>query len=45
MALTELATGAQAPDFEAPDERGKPWQLSDALKRSAQVLIFYRGDW
>ena len=45
MAQEQLAVGARAPDFEAPDEGGQPWRLSDALKRSAQVLVFYRGDW
>jgi peroxiredoxin len=37
--------GARAPDFTAPDQDDKPWQLSKALLRSAQVLVFYRGDW
>ena len=45
MAQTELAVGAQAPDFSAPDEGGQPWRLSEALERAAQVLVFYRGDW
>jgi peroxiredoxin len=42
---TEVAVGAQAPVIAAPDENGQQWHLSDALERSAQVLIFYRGDW
>jgi peroxiredoxin len=45
MAVTSLAVGAQAPDFTAPDEHNRPWRLTDALARCAQVLIFYRGDW
>ena len=45
MDQTELTVGAEAPDFAAPDEAGREWRLSDALKRSAQVLVFYRGDW
>jgi peroxiredoxin len=42
---SELEVGAQAPDFAAPDEHGREWRLSEALERSAQVLVFYRGDW
>jgi hypothetical protein len=42
---TDLAVGAQAPDFIAPDEQGRDWRLADGLARSAQVLVFYRGDW
>jgi len=45
VAHTELAVGTQAPDFAAPDEKGQQWHLGEALERSAQVLIFYRGDW
>jgi peroxiredoxin len=45
VAQTDLTLGAEAPDFAAPDENGREWRLSDALQRSAQVLVFYRGDW
>ena len=45
MVRTELAVGGTAPDFSAVDESGQIWRLSGALKRSAQVLVFYRGDW
>ncbi len=45
MAETDVAVGALAPAFTAPDENGQPWDLSEALERSAQVLVFYRGDW
>ena len=45
MAMTSLAVGAQAPDFTAPDEQDRSWRLTDALGRSPQVLVFYRGDW
>jgi peroxiredoxin len=45
MRSTELSVGAQAPDFMAPDEHGRPWRLEQALERAAQVLVFYRGDW
>lgn len=45
MTETDVVVGARAPVFAAPDENGQLWHLTDALKRSAQVLIFYRGDW
>ena len=45
MARTNVAVGAPAPVFAAADENGQLWHLSEALERSAQVLIFYRGDW
>ena len=45
MTETALQAGAMAPDFEAPDEHRNAWRLSEALQRSTQVLVFYRGDW
>ena len=45
MAQTELAVSGQAPGFTAPDENGQLWDLTNALERAPQVLIFYRGDW
>jgi peroxiredoxin len=27
------------------DQAGRIWWLSEALGRSAVVLVFYRGDW
>jgi peroxiredoxin len=45
VAQTEVAVGVQAPVFASPDESGQPWHLNEALERSAQVLIFFRGDW
>ena len=42
---TALSIGAPAPDFEAADQDGHPWRLSEGLRQSAQVLVFYRGDW
>jgi peroxiredoxin len=45
VAQIDVAVGAQAPVFVAPDENGELWHLSEALTRTAQVLIFYRGDW
>jgi len=40
-----MVEGADVPDFELTDQAGQPWRLSDALRRSAVVLVFYRGDW
>ena len=45
MAERELAVGAHAPDFTVRDQNGQSWHLAEALERSAQVLVFYRGDW
>ena len=45
MAETTLAVGAHAPDFSAPDQNGQLWHMAEALQQSAQVLVFYRGDW
>ncbi|MBI3968856.1 MAG: redoxin domain-containing protein [Chloroflexi bacterium] len=45
MTATELTIGAAAPDLSLPDERGGTWRLAEALTRSTQVLVFYRGDW
>jgi peroxiredoxin len=42
---TNIGVGARAPDFAASDQNDEPWQLAKALLRSAQVLVFYRGDW
>lgn len=38
-----LAEGAQAPDFEAADERGGQVRLS-GLRGRPVVLVFYPGD-
>ena len=45
MAEIQLAIGSSAPVFAVPDENGDLWHLAEALVRSAQVLVFYRGDW
>jgi AhpC/TSA family len=45
MTETAVQVGAMAPDFEAPDENGNTWRLSEAVTRAVQVLVFYRGDW
>jgi len=41
----EVTVGALAPLFATPDQNNQLWDLKVALERSAQVLIFYRGDW
>jgi len=45
MTETAVQVGAVAPDFEAQDEHGNAWRLSEVLARAVQVLVFYRGDW
>lgn len=40
-----IEPGADAPNFDLPDERGLPWSLSGQLETSPVMLIFYRGDW
>jgi peroxiredoxin len=32
-------------DLTLTDQNGQAWRLSDALRRGAVVLVFYRGDW
>ena len=39
--MKTLAEGAQAPDFELPDENGRPVRLSDLLADGPVVLFFY----
>ncbi len=39
--MRTLAAGAQAPDFELPDENGRPVRLSDLLADGPVVLFFY----
>jgi peroxiredoxin len=35
--------GAPAPDFELPDQEGRPFRLSGALADGPVVLVFLRG--
>jgi peroxiredoxin len=35
----------RVPDFELPDQTGRPWRLSEHLKSGPLLVIFYRGDW
>ena len=39
--MKTLAEGMQAPDFELPDENGRPVRLSEALADGPVVLFFY----
>jgi peroxiredoxin len=34
-----------APDFSLPDTTGTPRRLSDLIKNSSCVVLFYRGHW
>ncbi len=34
-----------ASDLALPDQDGRPWRLSDALRHGPVILVFYRGDW
>ena len=37
--------GERAPNFELPDERGRPFVLAREAAKGPVVLVFYRGDW
>jgi thioredoxin-dependent peroxiredoxin len=39
--MRTIAEGAQAPDFELPDQDGRPVRLSTALRDGPVVLFFY----
>ncbi len=39
------AVGEKAPNFELPDEQGRPFNLASELEVGPIVLVFYRGDW
>ena len=40
----ELMKGDKAPSFEATDDQGKPWKLSDHVGKKAIVVYFYPAD-
>jgi peroxiredoxin len=42
---TGLREEQQMPNFELPDEEGRPFDLSEHLEEGPLVLVFYRGDW
>lgn len=43
--LKPILEGGIAPDFTATDQLGNTLQLSEMLKDSSVVLVFYRGYW
>ncbi len=42
---TTPATGEGAPNFELPDQHGRPFGLAREAAQGPIVLVFYRGDW
>ena len=42
---TTPAVGEKIPNFELPDEQGRPFNLARELEGGPIVLVFYRGDW
>jgi peroxiredoxin len=40
-----IVVGETAPDFSLPDSSGKQRKLSELVKDSPLVLVFYRGHW
>lgn len=47
--MTETSTGIEVgreiPNFELPDQEGRPFNLAGQLRDGPIVLVFYRGDW
>jgi peroxiredoxin (alkyl hydroperoxide reductase subunit C) len=43
--LMPLPVGSMAPNFTAPDERDRPFTLSEHLAYGNVLLIFYPADW
>ena len=41
--MKTLSEGSTAPDFELPDENGRPVRLSETVKQGPVVLFFYPG--
>jgi peroxiredoxin len=35
----------RAIDFQLPDHQGRPWHLSEEVRRGPVLVVFYRGDW
>ena len=42
--MTLLSPGTQAPDFSAPASDGVTYRLSDLLRDSRVLLVFYPGN-
>jgi peroxiredoxin Q/BCP len=42
--MAKLQIGDRAPDFELPNQEGKPVRLSALLANKAVMLVFYPGD-
>ena len=42
---TTPTVGEKIPNFELPDENGRPFNLARELGDGPIVLVFYRGDW
>jgi peroxiredoxin len=42
---TTPAVGEKAPNFELPDENGRPFNLAREATEGPLVLVFYRGNW
>lgn len=40
-----LPVGALAPDFELPDQAGKPVRSADLITNGPLIIVFYRGRW
>ncbi|MEM0448349.1 MAG: redoxin domain-containing protein [Methanomassiliicoccales archaeon] len=45
MESSTLRLGDIVPDFELPDERGRPYRLSQAVKEGPLVIIFFPSVW
>jgi peroxiredoxin len=45
MDTHSIAVGDTAPDFSLPDSIGQKRRLSELVKDSPLVLVFYRGHW
>lgn len=43
--MANSGIGETAPNFEIPDEHGRPWNLRVRVTAGPVILVFYRGDW
>src|SRR5205085_12417845 len=44
LTMSQLAIGTQAPDFELNDANGRPYRLTEALRRGPVALVFYKSE-